>query len=53
MKKILFLLLFAVGYVLPSVAQQDYKDLLNYFVDEKYEKVLSKAEIYMAGEKTK
>lgn len=51
MKKSLLLFLFA-GLMLPSFAQ-DYPDLLELLVDEKYEKLLLKAERYTLDEDTR
>ncbi len=48
-------LLFSAFYVAPSFAQTDneYDDLLELFVDEKYERLLYKAEDYTLKDKTK
>lgn len=52
MKKSLFVLLLAIVQ-LNLIAQRDYNDLLTLFVDEKYEKVLYKAEGYTLKDDTK
>ncbi|MDZ4824037.1 MAG: hypothetical protein SH856_11305 [Flavobacteriales bacterium] len=51
MKKLLLVLL--VLAQLTTLAQNDYTDLLEMFVDEKYEKVLYKAEKYTLSDETK
>jgi tetratricopeptide (TPR) repeat protein len=55
MKKFLALSLFILGWSFSTMAQtdNDYKDLLAMFVDEKYEKCLYKAEGYTLNDKTK
>jgi len=54
MNKVLFLLLFAIGAGIPSIAQPPtYDDLLIYYADGDYEKLLKKAEAYTLAEKTK
>ncbi len=54
MKKLLFTFCFAFLFGIGSFAQSpDYEDLLALFVDEKYEKVLRKAEGYTLGDNTK
>jgi len=54
MNKVLFLLLFAIGAGIPSIAQPPtYDDLLIYYADGDYEKLLKKAEAYTLAEKQK
>ena len=52
MKKFLFLLLF-LPFGSSLIAQNDYHDLLELYIDEKYDRVLYKAEDYTLNEKTK
>ncbi len=53
MKNTLFLLSFLLLGASNAFSQKNYNDLLSLFVDEKYEKVLSKAEGYILDDKTK
>jgi hypothetical protein len=54
MKKALLLTLLALGIVAPSIAQPPtYDDLLIYYADGDYEKLLKKAESYTLNDKTK
>lgn len=52
MKKIIFLLLL-LPFGSSLIAQNDYHDLLELYVDEKYDRVLYRAEDYTLNEKTK
>jgi len=54
MKKSLLILLLVIGAALPSIAQPPtYDDLLIYYADGDYEKLLKKAEQYTLADKTK
>ena len=54
MKQILFLSIFVLGFSFSGATQPPlYDDLLIYFADGEYEKVVDKAEKYIAGEDTK
>ena len=55
MNKIFMFLVFSFLYVAPGLSQSDndYDDLLELYVDEKYERLIYKAEDYTLKEKTK
>lgn len=53
MKKLFTFLFFSICLIQRIDAQKDYKDLLSLYVDEKYEKVLYKAENYTLADATK
>jgi hypothetical protein len=54
MKKALLILLLIIGAAVPSIAQPPtYDDLLIYYADGDYEKLLKKAEAYTLSDKTK